>query len=196
MDWTVTGGPPKDGLSDPLVQIYAARDRGDVEYLTRALIDPENRMFAAEFLGKLGAVEATEPLMRLLDASDRNVRISAMQALGRLRARAAIPRLREVAIGDESDGVRSWAIDALGDIGDEEGVEQLISLLGDPSWRVRAAAAIALGKLGDIRALKPLRRARWQIRKSPVEWYLYRRVYNRAINALEGHNKSGEAKIA
>jgi HEAT repeat protein len=94
-------------------------------------------------------------------------------------------RLREIALHDEEPFVRSWAIGALGEIGDPEGVDLLVPLLRDSSWRVRGGAAIALGRLSDARALRPLREARRRLRRSPLEWWIYRRGYNEAIEALE-----------
>ena len=171
------------------LRIHAAKERADAKYLIEALRDPDHRMMVAKYLGELGAVEAVERLLPLLDAADPHVRISAAKALGRLRAWKSIPRLREIALHDDCDGVRAWAIGALGEIGDREGVDLVERLLFDPSWRVRAAAALALRRLGDSSAIEPLRRARARLRHSPVEWYLYRRIYNRTIRALERESR-------
>jgi HEAT repeat protein len=165
-------------------RIRAAKERGDVPYLTEALLDPDHRWLAAKYLGDLGAVEATWQLIRLLEAADPHVRIAGAQALGRLQVPAARPRLQEVASDDEEAGVRSWAVGALGQIGDREDVDLLLPLLDDPSTRVRGAAALALGRIGDPKALAPLRAARWKLRKRPLEWYWHRRVYNQAIKSL------------
>jgi HEAT repeat protein len=165
-------------------RIYEAKERGDTNYLIETLRDPDHRIMVAKYLGELGAVEATQPLLRLLDAADPDVRVAAAKALGGLGAREALPQLREITLHDQDDGVRSWAIGALGDIGDPGGVDLLVPVLRDSSWRVRAAAALALGRLGDPKALEPLRATRRELRRSPVEWYLYRRVYNRAIKIL------------
>ncbi|MGB2875635.1 MAG: HEAT repeat domain-containing protein [Gaiellaceae bacterium] len=164
--------------------ILAAKDRGDVSYLLGALLDPDHRTLAAKSLGEFGAVEATEPLLRLLDAVDPHVRAEAATTLGQLGAQRALPRLREIALADEEAFVRSWAIGAIGSLGDPNDLDFLLPMLNDPSWRVRAASVQALGRIGDPRALEPLRGARRRLRRSPVEWYLYRRLYSRTINAL------------
>lgn len=180
---------------DRLSRIFAAKNHRDEQYLIAALLDPDHRAMAAKFLGELGAVEATEPLLRLLDAADPHARSSAAIALGRLGAAEALPRLHEIALRDEEAFVRSWAISALGEIGDPDGVDLLLPLLSDPSWRVRGATARVLGRLGDPRALEPLRSARRKLRRSPLEWYVYRRVYNQAITLCArtsgGINKFG-----
>lgn len=175
---------------DRIGRIQAAKDRSDVTYLIGALRDPDHRSFAAKYLGELGAWEAVPPLLLLLDAVDPRVRIAAAEALGRLGAKQARPRLREVAMHDESAGVRSWAIGALGNIGAREDLEFLLPLLNHPFLRVRGATALALGRLGDVRALGPLRVARRKLRRSPLEWYWHRRLYNEAIKSLELDAKS------
>jgi HEAT repeat protein len=165
-------------------RIDAAKEGEDLAYLTEALLDPDHRLLAAKYLADLGAVESSGQLIRLLNAVDPHVRIAAAQALGRLQVPAARPRLREVAVQDEDAGVRSWAVAALGQIGDRKDADLLLPLLDDPSRRVRGAAALALGRIGDPKALEPLRAARRKLRKRPFEWYMHRRVYNRAIESL------------
>jgi hypothetical protein len=136
-------------------RIKEAKDRGDKEYLIGALLDPDHRDLAADFVGELHAGEASGQLIRLLDAADPHVRISAARALGRVGAVEALSRLREIAMHDEEDGVRSWAVGALGDIGDPEDVDLIVALLSDDSMRVRGAAALALGRMGDSRGSSP-----------------------------------------
>jgi HEAT repeat protein len=169
-------------IGERFLRVREAKAQADTKYLVEALRDPDNRSAAAEYLADLGAIEAIPPLMRLLDVADPYVRAAAAQALGRLGAWEALPRLREIA-ADDQDFVRSWAIGAIGDIGDPEDVDLLISLLADPSMRVRAAAALALGLFRDPKAAEPLRAARARLRRSPLEWCLYRRLYKRAAKA-------------
>ena len=179
------GRRERTDADERLRQIWAAKRNGDAEYLIGALRDPDYRSTAAKFVGELGAVEAIDPLLPLLEAPDPHARAAAATALGDLGARQALRRLREMAAHDEESFVRSWAIPALGVIGDPSDVDLILPFLGDPSARVRGAAALALGQLGDVRALEPLRAARKELRRSPMEWHLHRRVYKRSINALE-----------
>jgi HEAT repeat protein len=180
-DWV----PSKDDWTERRRLIVAAKDRGDGRYLTEALLDPDHRALAAKYVGELGVAEAANSLLRLLVANDPQVRAAAATALGQLGSEDALPRLREVALHDEEAFVRSWAIGALGKIGDPEDVALLVPLLEDSSWRVRAGTVLALGCLGDARSLQPLRTARRRLRRSPLEWRIYRRMYNDAIEALE-----------
>jgi HEAT repeat protein len=135
-------------------------------------------------LGELRATEASEPLLRLLGAADPDVRIHAAAALGRIGAEEALPDLRQLVLHDNDDNLRTAAIYALGDIGDPEGVDLLLPFLRDSSFRVRIAAAYTLGRLGDSRSIPALRAARPRLLRSPLDWYLSRRVYDGAIDAL------------
>lgn len=180
----MTSNPAATDLLQRRQTLYAARDRGDSEYLIAALLDPDHRKLAAKFLGDLQVVAATRPLLRLLDATDPHVRVVAIDALGRLGVEEARAPLRELARNDDEAMVRAWAIDALGKFGEAEDVEFLIGALKDSSARVRGAAALALGRAGDERAIEPLRAARRRLRRSPADWYLHRRVYNDAIGVL------------
>lgn len=61
-------------------------------------------------------------------------------------------------LGDENEGNRWKAAEALGRSGDPAAVDPLIDTLWDDDSRVRLKAAWALGQIGDPRALRPLQR--------------------------------------
>jgi hypothetical protein len=164
--------------------VNAAKERGDVPFLISALTDPDHRGLAATALAELGAGGAVPYLMRLLDASDRGVRIDGVRFLGQLGASEAVPRLRELASSDADPLVRSWACAALADLGDASAVELTLPLLEDPSIAVRGSAVYTLGELGDPRALGAVRGARPRLHKAPVEWWAYRQTYQEAILAM------------
>ena len=128
-------------VQDRWLAVRAARDRRDVPYLIGALRDPDHRAMAAGYIADLEAFEAVPDLLRLLDARDPHVRASAAKAIGDLRATEALRAVREIAVSDEEDFVRSWAVGAVGKIAGTDETEFLINFLQDPSMRVRAAAA-------------------------------------------------------
>lgn len=153
-------------------RIWVAREEEDVDYLIGALRDPDYRQVAARFLGKLGATEATQPLVPLLDARDPQVRCSAARALGELGAQAMLPRLIEIAEHDPEPWVRSrpcsaWATS-------RRSCRCSCAGSGSPSGGP-AIAAYALGELRDERAAEPLKRARRQ------ESWLKRERYSEAL---------------
>lgn len=67
----------------------------------------------------------------------------------------AVPACIE-ALGDESQNLRGWAAQVLGQVGDPRGVGPLVQRLDDRSAAVRLAATEALGRLGDRAAVAPL----------------------------------------
>jgi len=153
-----------------------------VEPLIVALKDNDDlvRSYAAEALGNIGDARAVEPLINSLKDNDSDVRESAAEALGNIEwkpptdyqkavylvamrdwqecvkigADAVEPLI--VALKDNDDLVRSYAAEALGNIGDPRAVEPLINVLKDDNkWWVREKAAKALGEIGDA-AIDPL----------------------------------------
>ena len=58
--------------------------RGTLTCLCEASPDPDHRSVAAEALGDIQAEEAVTPLLRLLDASDSDVRSAAARALSKI----------------------------------------------------------------------------------------------------------------
>jgi HEAT repeat protein len=92
--------------------------RGDVAGLLRYLDDPEFAGVAATYLADLDADEASPKLICLLSDKDPHLRARAARALGRLQAKTALPKLREMAFDEkEQDWARSWALGAIGEMG-------------------------------------------------------------------------------
>ena len=74
--------------------------------------------------------------------------------------------------------MRTWAIAALGSIGDSAVAPRLVPLLDDANADVRTSAALALGQIGDTSATDDLRRVR------ATEPWRRRRHYTKALRAL------------
>ena len=94
-------------------------------------------------------------LVRALSDSTAAVRKEAAEALGRLKATAAVPGLIR-GLNDEDASVRQTLVRALARIGDNRAADGLIAALNDPSRQVRNYAAEALGRLGIRRAAPAL----------------------------------------
>ena len=96
-----------------------------------------------------------------LGNNDPGVRVRAADALGKVSGEAADlarPALRAL-LNDDNPEVRYTVALALGELRDEQAVEQLIdATTGDGHPLPRQAAVIALGLIGDERATKPLAR--------------------------------------
>jgi HEAT repeat protein len=114
------------------------------------------RAAAARSLGRLGVLDAVQPLVEAL-VSARVPNGVAGQALVELGP-AAVPELRAIA-GHPSWRLRSTALALLGLVGDSSDSALAVGALEDPSAEVRAAAAGALGRVGVAAAEPALRSA-------------------------------------
>jgi hypothetical protein len=154
---------------DDVLEVRAARKAGDAARLARFLEASESksaRRKAAEYLGMLGASSERSALLNALDDRELTTRVAAAEALGKVRATEAVPRLLELLETAEAGGERVAAARALGAIGDPRALPSLIGVLEDDAAQL--AGIEGLGALGDpaaLVALEPLapRRlaARW-----------------------------------
>lgn len=132
---------------------------------------PELRRAAAQALAQIGSPGAMRALEGVLDDDDRDVRITAVRAVGVNDYRAALPKVEAVVTGKavrDADLTEKMAcFETFGLLARDEGVEQLAALLSGRSLvlrrridpEVRACAAMALGKIGTPKALAVLRGA-------------------------------------
>ena len=91
--------------------------------------DPELVMFALQSLARIGYVPAGRSILPLLQHSDTNVAQAAIEAVGQLRTREAVPALLKLVDGEL--WLQLAAINALGEIGAPEAVRPLMSLVPD-----------------------------------------------------------------
>ncbi|MHA1730904.1 MAG: HEAT repeat domain-containing protein [Promethearchaeota archaeon] len=113
--------------------------------------DPEVRARVARALAgaKGGQVQVvTTSLKQLARDPDPDVRVAAIESIGRLAlaegSREALEGLRDY----ENVDVRFTAAQALGSIGDPSTTRGLVEALSDPDGRVRKYAAESIGKIG------------------------------------------------
>lgn len=112
--------------------------------------DAAIRAAAAEALGQIGAAAAVDPLLLVLARdTEGDVRAACAEALGKLHDRYAVEPLKD-ALQDAYHPVQLAAITALGQLGGEDVVVALLSILqGDTLPQTRSAIARTLGHLGD-----------------------------------------------
>jgi hypothetical protein len=122
--------------------------KGDIKRLTRLLShrDFDIQWRAAEALGRMGEPAARE-LIGKTHHMNRDVRIGAVEVLGEMRERSAVPKLTLLLRDDESSEVRWAAAIALGEIGDPAAVPVLVQALLDPDKYVRYGISLALDEL-------------------------------------------------
>ena len=104
---------------------------------------------------KLKAKKDIEGLIKALDDSDEDVRLKAVEALGKIGDARAVEGLIK-ALDDDID-VRREAVKALGEIGDPRAFDALSELVHDESRDVREAARDALRRIKSSDAYKPYR---------------------------------------
>jgi hypothetical protein len=147
------------------------------------------RATAAFRLGDIGPASAAGALCAALEDPDRDVRIAAGRSLGRLRAPEATASLLSAAVDrrlppalvrwallqigapalprllpeltNDSEGLRTGAVQLIGLLGGPREAAQIEERLRDTSAMVRAQAARALGRVGGPRNLPALREALW-----------------------------------
>src|SRR5262249_36260574 len=114
------------------------------------------RMAAARSLGRLGDVEAIEPLIAATVARriPRDVAALALLDIGS----TGVPPLLELTAHDDPR-VRSTAVDLVALLGDAGDAKPVLDHLRDPAAAVRAVSADALGRLGAGEARDALVRA-------------------------------------
>ena len=118
--------------------------------------DAPARGLAAKALGRLGNSDVIPVLLGSLEGETRANQMWIIWSLGKLKARDGVDDLVRLLYESEIAGVRQFAAQALGEIGDQRATTPLINALGDPKGRVQRAAADALGRLGDSRAYEPV----------------------------------------
>ena len=111
---------------------------------------------AAQILGRIGDRCSTMKLVARLQDRSEQVRISATEALGRLKDRRSVTELTRLSLRDPVPMVRSEAARALGEIGDRSVLSELVGLMasGDYWTRLRAVEAIEKLKPDDTAAME------------------------------------------
>lgn|GEM_PF-983779 len=128
-----------------------------ISVLKDKYIDEIPRSKAAQILGLIENVNATEPLIEALKDESVVVRSEASKALGIIIDRRAVESLIEV-LADEEEWitVRANAVTSLGNIKDERAAVPLVDALASGITAIRGNAVVALGKIQDKRATMPL----------------------------------------
>ncbi|MFL5403842.1 MAG: HEAT repeat domain-containing protein [Gemmatimonadales bacterium] len=121
-------------------------------------------MFALQMLSRIGDPLAVHGIVPLVRHSDANVAQAAIEALGQLRHREAVPTLLQLLEGDL--WLQLAAIDALGEIGDPLAVAPLAALV--PDSIVAEAAVNALQRIAAPESLELLLPKLLNVRETPL----------------------------
>jgi len=158
-------------VAEPLLTVLAGQDQALNEWADRNNIKREALYIkAAEILGDLGERRAIPMLIQnlsyhppgldpeIVDAFALLVRRNAAIALGKMRAKEAIPALGKAATTEEEGNIRAVYAEALVSIGDRSALPHLVKCAqeGDPmdkTIHARKGCYVALSKLGDEKTL-------------------------------------------
>lgn len=122
-------------------------DTSELAHLVRDLGNASWRVRESAFDALVAQGDAAIPvLLNSLSDSREPVKITAIIALGALRARDAVPRL--VVFLDSRGELPAYAAWALGEIGDDRAVTPLTRLLNRNDEKIRSLAEEALRKFG------------------------------------------------
>jgi HEAT repeat protein len=99
--------------------------------------------------------EARLAMRQLLNDPNSRVRLEALQALGEVRDKEAVPRMTEM-LADNDPAIRRQAIRSLSECEAGEAAPSIAAQLGDTDARVREEAADALGELKSPAAVEGL----------------------------------------
>ena len=135
----------------PLVRSRASIATGHEKRGWRALVP---------FVGDAVASIA-DPIDQLTTATDKDSRVSALEALERHGDERAIPAVRQAWLSDPAQDVRAKAATTLGILGDSESVETFIAAFRNRATAAKEAkgALAALAALGDVRAVPDILQA-------------------------------------
>jgi hypothetical protein len=154
-----------DLLAKDEIAAQAARDarKTSDEALKKAWNkDPAVRGRAMAAIERLDAEHRLRPLSIAARIRFKDVRLRAIEGLGRVNHKDALPALYKRAIFDTEEDVRDAAVAAIKATDAEGKPGPFVRALNSPFDRVRIAAVKALGNLGDERAVGPLV-ARYQV---------------------------------
>ncbi|HEV7646118.1 MAG TPA: HEAT repeat domain-containing protein [Pyrinomonadaceae bacterium] len=131
----------------------------EIQIILGFIKNPATETFAvAQLINIVGieaSLEAVEVLIDQLTSSEKEIKKSAIKALGRIGDASAISALIDVFDSANVD-LQKDIISALGKIGGPEAGEQLISLAGHENAEVRKSLTQALGFIKSSKAIDPL----------------------------------------
>jgi HEAT repeat protein len=143
---------------------FAARVLGSIsipesiDALT-SLLDNDDLDLVIEAIISLGNMQKKEFFTNIepfIDHEQRELRLAALEALGKIKNEDAIEPLCKILKEDEDPFIRETAVSSLGQIGTPKALEAFLEALKDNSLEVRRQAVVNLGKFKDAKAIELL----------------------------------------
>lgn len=120
--------------------------------------DPAERIEGVRGLSESTDPKAVEYLIGAVNDPDERVRVKAIDALGQLKAKDAVPLfVQKLFLRDTDQAQKARILVALGKIGDTRATSPIVDILSrDVDRPIRGNAVYALGEIGDTRAIPGL----------------------------------------
>ena len=120
--------------------------------------DPVERMEGVRNLSESTDPIAIEYLMVASNDPDHRVAVKAIDTLGNMKAKEAVPQfVQKLFLRDTDEPTKARILAALGKIGDDRATSPLVDFLSrDADKPIRGHAIFALGEIGDARAIPGL----------------------------------------
>lgn len=158
--WTLAGTAGADlkpGFTEGGIADRRPADQGKLARILRDSADTVERMAAAQALGQSHSPLALTALLDALKDERIAVRWSAVEALGQLGNREAVPHLIKLLHKEEAyRWNRRLVVNALGNLRDRRAVPALLELLKDDDEFLRKITLFALKKIRDPKAFLPM----------------------------------------
>lgn len=141
-----------DPVSQVIDAVYVGGEKmpGELssDVLLRALDDKRwwIRLYAIEELGKRGEARAADRMLSLAASDDGVFRLKAVQALGTMKDKRAVPPLRALLNTAQDDGLRFACLEALASLRPEALSSMLLPLMNDKNVKIRLKAMEAAGQ--------------------------------------------------
>ena len=139
--------------------IYSLGKIGDkeaVKVLEGFIGEEELHQTLARSLCSIDDQVAEEPLIKLFEEGERDTRMIVVEGLGGMERSDVILNTLYKGLKDDIWRVREESAKALGRLGDEDAVENILDLLDDENSYVVEASLKSLGKLGDVSVVDEL----------------------------------------
>ena len=149
---------PRTRLRDRAARAGGSGPKVEDQLKKLASEDPDERIAGVRGLAESGDPKAIEHLIGAVNDPDERVRVKAIDSLGQLKAKEAVPVfVQKLFLRDTDQSTKARVLVALGKIGDERATSPILDLLSrDVDRPIRANAVYALGEIGDPRAIPGL----------------------------------------
>jgi hypothetical protein len=164
--------PEQEVSSEAIRRAGGLKAQAAVLALAKVLGEPDvtRRQIAVQALTEIGSPGALQSLERMIEDTDREVRITAVRAFASRAYRPVLARLETVVKGKamrDADLTEKMAFfESYGSLCGDNGVPHLDVMLNGKGFlgrkddaEIRACAAIALGRVGTAKATETLRKA-------------------------------------